>query len=80
MIAQCVTCCFLIVLAATFAFIKHYTIYYMCVNAIGMFVLYSTLNTILTIGSIELKDVAALHDIMWKVLIVFSAMTTIILT
>ena len=52
----------------------------MCVNAIGMFVLYSTLNIILTIGSIELKDVAELHNTMWKVLIVFSAMTTVILT
>ena len=52
----------------------------MCVNAIGMFVLYSTLNIILTIGSIELQDVYDLHNTMSKVLIGFSAATTIILT
>ena len=78
-LVQCVGCIFLILLAATFEFIEHFTIYYMFIFVLSLFILYSTLNIILTIGAHELHDIRDLHRGMKAVLIVYAALTTILL-
>lgn len=69
----------MILLAATFEFIEHFTVYYMFIFTLSLFVLYSTLNIILTIGAEELKDVRDLHRAMKAVFLCFSILTVLVL-
>ena len=66
---------FLIPLAVTFAFIEHYTPYYIAIFSLSLFILYSTLNIILKIGAEELDDVAAIHKQVKVVLVGYALIT-----
>ena len=68
----------LILGAAIFDFIEHYTHYYLTIYVTGSFVIYSTFNIVLRIGAIELPDVARLLKTFTPVLIFFIANTVLI--